>query len=495
LGNSPIFITIKKIKMTIKKIFDEIANEPSTNKKMQILTGYKDVELLSKVLYLACSKRIKYYLKQIPDYNNESATPETLQWALNGLELISSRKYTGNDAILWLRTILSNLSHDDAYIIERIIEKDCKIGMGTSNINKVFTKLIEDTPYMGAKSFNEKLARAVFKDGPAYSQIKMDGRYCNAIIRSGEVELESRQGEPTILTGAKFLSELTQFGDCVLNGELTMDSKEVEHHFKHDDGGITVLTMDSISRYESNGIVASLVSIGKKQLDGEDVTKEIKKFEDKHMGYQAALDAIRFTVWDRIEIQEYFDAKSKLPYHERLTELSGLLTFKYNCSMVSLIENKQVKTYEEAMTHFQDVLNKGFEGTILKAGKGEWKDGKPNWCVKLKKEINLDLVIKGFNYGTGKNKDVISSIDVESSEGLLKTSPTGINESMMKFITENQNKLLNTIVEVKCSGLSQDSEGNYSVLHPVFKLFRDDKSVANSLNECIQIDRAAMGLS
>ncbi len=46
--------------MRIKEIFDEIANESSTNQKMVILSNHKDNELLKDVLYLANSKRIKF---------------------------------------------------------------------------------------------------------------------------------------------------------------------------------------------------------------------------------------------------------------------------------------------------------------------------------------------------------------------------------------------------------------------------------------------------
>jgi len=44
----------------IKEIFDEIAAEGGSNKKMEILGKYKDNELLKKVLYLANSKRVKF---------------------------------------------------------------------------------------------------------------------------------------------------------------------------------------------------------------------------------------------------------------------------------------------------------------------------------------------------------------------------------------------------------------------------------------------------
>jgi hypothetical protein len=49
----------------------------------------------------------------------------------------------GGEAIQQLKEILMCCVPDDAYIIERIVEKDCKIGYGTRMINKVFPDLIE----------------------------------------------------------------------------------------------------------------------------------------------------------------------------------------------------------------------------------------------------------------------------------------------------------------------------------------------------------------
>lgn len=220
--------------MIIKQIFDEIAAESGNNAKVDILRKYSDNELLKKVLYMANSKRVKFYIKRIPEYTTQIFEPSRdLNWGLNFLGSISNREVSGNEALTLLVNVLSNLQPEDAHIIERIIEKDCKIGMGTTFMNKVFKGLIEDTPYMGAVSFDEKKARKIFENGgKGISQIKMDGRYCNAVIRSGEVEMESRQGEPTILTGAKFLGELTSFEDCVLNGELTMAPIEKKYHLK-----------------------------------------------------------------------------------------------------------------------------------------------------------------------------------------------------------------------------------------------------------------------
>jgi len=462
--------------MTIKQIFDEITNEPGTNQKMVILDKYKGNMLLKQVLYLANSKRVKFYIKQIPTYTSSNTAPATLEVACKSLTRLSDRLVTGHAAIAELINICESLTADDAYIIERIIEKDCRLGMGTTNINKIFKGLIEDTPYMGAISFDEKKARTIFVGRTsAYSQIKMDGRYCNAIIRNGDVELESRQGEATVVTGATFLEELTRFPDCVLNGELTMDG---------------------VSRYESNGIIASIISIlSKKESRGsEETLKHIDKFQQKHGDFASALQSIRFTVWDMITTDEYFDQKSFVPYEDRVANYSMLLN-RLQPTMISAVKMQTVANYEEAIKHFQKALADGQEGTILKAIDGGWKDGKPNWQIKMKLEMDVDLRITGFNYGTGKNINVISSVNAESSDGKVVTRPTGINEAMMQHVTDNQQQLLGTILECKCSGLSKDSDGNYSLLHPVFKQLRDDKDTCDDLQSIIAIENMVKGLN
>lgn len=458
--------------MTIKSILDEIAAESSTNKKMEILKKYKDNETLVNVLYLANSKRIKFYIKQIPEYERDLNGGWYLDTALDHLTLLHSRTLTGHVAVEHLKQTLSLLTPDDAYIIERIIDKDLKIGMGATQINKVILNLIEKTPYMGALSFDQKRVVKLLEEGELSSQIKMDGRYANVIVRGGDVEIESRSGEPSFLQNAKFVRELSNLlaDDYVLNGELTING---------------------ISRYESNGIIASLVSISKKISLNEDISKEIVKFEKKHnTGYQDALDSIIYTVWDIIDVNEYFDMKSNTSYSERLNKLKGLFGLDSGVNNVRIIDNKIVSTYEEVVEHFLTALSKGEEGTILKSLKAGWKNGKGAHQIKFKLEMNVDLKIVGYNYGTKgtKNEHVISSLNVQSECGKVFTRPQGLTEEMMTYITDNQDTLLGTIVEVKCCGLSNDIKGNYSLLHPTFVCLRDDKTEGDTLESIIEIE-------
>ena len=473
--------------MSIKIIFDEINAVSGDKDKMAILAKYKDNELLKRVLYLCKSKRIKFYVKQVPNYQH-STVGITLEKAIEKLIVLSNREKTGDEARRYLQSILSQLDANDAYIIERIIDKDPKIGMGTTFINKVYKdkttpELIEDTPYMGAISFDEKKARDIFKSGKkGLSQIKMDGRYCNAIIRNGDVELESRSGEATVVTGAKFLSELANFKDCVLNGELTLDG---------------------VPRYESNGIIASIIDICSKINERTSVesTKKIEAFQKKHGNFKEALNKIRYTVWDNITIDEYFEKESKTPYIVRL-EHASLLIEESNSTMVRIIESEFVNSYTEAMEHFQEVLATEVdgvpqEGTILKSTDGLWKNGKPSHQIKMKLEMDLDLKIIGFNYGTkgSKNEFVVSSLSCESSDGLVKTRPQGLKEEMMKEITDNQTKWLGKVVQVKCNGLSSNSSGEYSLMYPSFIMLRDDKDTYDSLESIKAIENMVKSLT
>lgn len=462
--------------MSIKQIFDEIASEPGTNAKMDILRKYKDNEVLKRVLYLANSPRIKFHIKQIPQYTNivHFDDDEFLSEALDNLKPLSERIITGYAALDHLHNILAKLGEDDSYIIERIIDKDCKIGMGSTNINKVIPDLIEETPYMGAKSFSKKLILALLATGKRIiSQIKMDGRYGNAIISDGNVAFESRQGEDNYLEGALFLEELSKFPDCVLNGELTMDG---------------------IPRYESNGIISSLLSINGKKRKGENITKELKKFEQENeMTFEHALSLIRYTIWDTITLQEYAVAKSNTPYHVRLNLVETYISDNMP-TMISLIESVHVKTYQDVMEHFQRVINMGLEGTVVKSLEDGWKDTKPVYQLKLKLEIEIDLRIIGFKYGTGKNAKVISTIECESEDKLLKTDPTGMKEVIMQWVTDNMSNLKGTILTMACSGISQNHLGEYSTAHPRVKHFRDDKTIANTLKEILEIEASAKAL-
>jgi DNA ligase-1 len=460
----------------IKQILDEIAGFSGKNDKRDTLTKYKDNELLKKVIYAAHSPRINYHIKKIPAYTRNGKDMELID-AMALLIGHEQRLITGNDAIEHLSEILSSLNEDDAYVMERIIDRNLKIGMDTG-YNKVIPKLIEETPYQGAKSFSVKGAQKLFKSGNVViSQVKADGTYRNAIIQDGIVELESRQGEVSFLKGTTFLKELSQFPDCVLNGELTIDG---------------------VDRLRANGMVSSMMDIIEKAEErGEAKTAKKKEaFEKKHGNFDEALSKMRYTVWDLITLEEYAEAKSDTMYEKRLDALNIMIS-EENTTMIEVVETKYIYTYKEAMEHFLDTQERGLEGTIIKSSSAGWKDGKPTYQIKMKLEMSIDLrIVKPLfgNEGT-KYENVINGFELESECGLLKTTARGVKESEMEEFTELGDDMIGGIIETRSCGLSHNSKGEWSLMHPSVVEYRTDKDTCDTLESAKEIQEMAKTLA
>jgi hypothetical protein len=468
--------------MAILSIIETLRSDSGKKFKEDVIRQHAGNELFKRVLEMAYSPVIKFGIKNLPEPASDIGDKGTIDLpiALDRLMMLANREVTGHAALHHVAYLLAALPERHAEIVRLILGKSLKIGCEVSTINKALGKsFIKDTPYQGAVSYDQKKVSNLFaKYKTVYSQTKMDGRYTNIAIDGDAVSMESRQGLPTSFGNAfDFLLGLdAHYGEpLVLNGELLIQG---------------------VDRYTSNGIIASLVTIGDKIQEGVDVVKDLAKFEKENgIPYQAMLDKLKVVVWDYIPMTVYTSAERwTTPYSERLAALEDFVAHVGN-DKLQIVECEVVSNAADAMQHFLDCRSRGEEGTILK-GDAHWQDGKPVHQVKFKNEIELDLVITGGNFGTAgtKNEHVISSLNVESADGLLKTSPAGMSESVMSQVTSNLEALKGTIVTVKCNGVSKDRDGNYSCLHPAVLKFRDDKTVANSLNECIEIDAASQAI-
>jgi len=484
----------------IKSILDNIRDTQGNNAKQAIIESHKDDELFKKVIYLGLSGRVKFFQKIIPSYESLNKPTHTLEQAVDSLTSLSSRLFTGAAAKTHLALILSTLHSDDAVVIEQIIKKDFKLGVGTTICNKVFGKdYIEKVAYMGASSYKEELIHGVLGSKPikedqivdgkkkkviigytkptraARSQVKMDGRFSNVKVEDGVVFLESRAGEVSYLASAKFVKEFSYFPDGVYNGELTIPG---------------------VDRNTSNGIINSLISIGQKESEGYDVTEDIADVEkDRGVDYQTALDSIVYTIWDGISINDFDAGISNTIYSNRLDTLHSILNMEIPTS-IRMVEEKLVHTFQEALEHFREMLERGEEGTILKSFECQWKSGKGKESIKMKLEIFTDFNIVGFKYGAVGTKDehVINSLVVHSTDDVVKTRAAGIKDKDKIYITENMDSLLGTIVEIKSCGLSNDRHGNYALLHPRFVSFRSDKNTGDDFKSTQAIHNAALML-
>lgn len=408
-------------------IIEQLNLENGSNYKLAVLQEHKDNELLKRVLKMTYDKVAYTYgitMKNIPEVLNDGT--ENLDWALDLLEAkFVTREYTGNKAIEELTFILETLSKEDALIIEMILNRDLRINVGKTNINKVFKNLITKPPYMRC-SLMDKLDRVTY---PALIQTKADGTYRSLIVENGKVTSMSRSGEQDDFP--IFFNRVNVLPDGVYIGELLVRSET--------------------DRFKANGLINSLT-------------------EPEDMYIQ---------VWDYLTLEEWTNKKSDTHYAARFCKLKENI----NNDFIELIETVTVKNYEEAQAFYKDQVAKGLEGAVLKDMCTPFKDHTSPTQIKLKEEAVAEFVVTGFEEGKGRLAGTLGAMDYCSGDGLVKGKMGGFSDGMRKEIWENQDKYLNSVVSVKYNGVSKAKGSDiYNLMYANFEEFRTDKDEADDLD-------------
>jgi len=451
----------------IYKILEQIKNENSSNKKIEILKQNKNNELLKKIFFYTYNNLYNFYIKKIPSIKSHGNLTIDSEEVWNLLDDLRQRKITGNSARDAVKNMLKKLNEKDAEIFEKILKKDMKIGINKKSINKVWEGLIPEIPYMGARAFKEKDFNKLLNQADyLYAEVKYDGEFVNIINENGNIKTLSRNGKDIYLDHIFNIKE-----GWVLTGELLVKG---------------------VDRYTSNGIINSLKQINEKIKLGTIKTKELDDFYKRYGKLPEDIEKdIYVVVWDCIPYENWKTGKWEVQLYKRRKILNDFI--KDN---IYLVEYKIVKTKEEIFEYYYEKLQNGEEGIILKDPNGIWKDGKHLENQKFKNVIELDLKIVDYKYGTEGTKysNKVNRLVLETEDGKLKTTAGGISEDIMEYLTKEKDNVIGKIAVVKCNGISKNKEGEYSLLHPRIELIRDDKDTANTLNECLEIEEAAKKL-
>ncbi len=432
-------------------ILKEFNSTNSTNDKLEVMKKYKDNPLVLEVFSKALDK-VKWTwsisLKNIPLTQNKKEND--LVWALKSLEALHRREYTGNSAIIFLTNILSSLSEEDAYVIERIIDRDLKINFGKSGFNKVVSpkNQITKPPYMRCSIYGEKTSKKI--SYPAIIQLKADGSFCSVTVDGGAVTFSSRSGEEKNLPHLKEIFKT--FGDGVYIGELLVKGVE--------------------NRALVNGLLNS--------------------DEQK--------DDVYIQLWDYVSLDEYSrgkDKNNKTIYAERFEQLQNELAENYS-DFTQIIESYEVQNVQEALQFVSSWMNLGFEGGILKDLNNIFLDHTSPTQLKLKLEIDADVRIVGFSEGTvgTKREKTFGAIIFQTDDGKVKGQTSGFTDSELERINQNRDFYIGKIMTVQFNDITKSREKDtWALSHPRFKEFRDDKTKTDTFLRIEEMKHMAMMLS
>jgi DNA ligase-1 len=428
----------------INAILQQLATTSATTAKLNILKTNAEIETLKKSFFYAYNPTFNYFIKKIPQYTATGTKPFNI--AFDCLDKLIKREVTGNAAIDELADTLSQLSPEDAIILENIIKGDMRCGISTATVNKVWKNLIPDFPYMRCSLPNKaKLKTWPFSRG-VYQQLKADGQFINLNYVNGDVSILSRQGSAY---------PLEHFQDLVAEVKQSFVLDTQTH------GEIIVFRNGTmLPREISNGLMNSVLKGG--------------KFEPG--------DVPRYLVWDQIPISAVqTNGKYPAPYSLRYYTLVNQCSSNLKC--IEVIETKIVYSIDEVIETFSDHLGRGLEGSIIKHPDAIWEDTTSTSQVKLKLNADVDLRIVGFNAGNGKNAKTFGSIKCVSEDELLEVNISGFTDAKRLEIFKMSSELIDTIITVKgnCIMMPSASNTKASIFLPRFVELRSDKTTADDM--------------
>lgn len=465
------------------EFFNMVATNPSRLFKIEQLTLHKDDKMLQQIVFLALDSMTNFGIKKIPQYvaKTPATATMTLEQALQELVHLSTHEYRGLASVQFLSNVLSSVSAADASIVENIITKDLRCGVNTVIANTVWPNLVCDYPVMLCSNSEPKLVER-FKY-PAYVQLKMDGMRFNAIVnKHGKVDIRSRSGKEIQLLGVfdatfRALAEITfriagsttGLNECVFDGELVVV----------DNNGI-------MERKIGNGILNKATR-----------------------GTMSAAEAamVQATLWDVIPYQAFTQGQCDMPYSQRFNVLSRAIhTLKQVAvastasasakdkhgaplqtttthNRIQLVEHTVANSLAEVNALFETYLEQGQEGIILKDPAGIWENKRSRHQLKFKGELECDLRIVDIIRGTGKFIGAVGALACESADGKLAVNVgSGFTNAERLSLMQNWVASIGKIATIKYNSRIKDKHGNESLFLPIFVEIRDDKSVADTID-------------
>jgi DNA ligase-1 len=447
-------------------ILNELNEDNGQNYKLSVLKTYKEHELFRRVLEMSKDHvRFKYNLSvkrwnkgEMKDqiWSETNTIQYTLSEALDFMEQkLVTRELTGNAAIEAMHDVLCGLAPENKDVVLKVLNRDLRINIGTTQINKVFPNLITKPIYMRCGLYNEKSASKI-NPVDAIVQLKADGTYREFVVDAGgNVSALSRSGVTY---------------DYHLHFEL-MSTWPAGHYF----GELTVLAEDGsvMNRAEGNGL-----------LNSDDVP----------------YDRVVLDLWDYVTPDEYELVRQKkkcsIPYSQRLNKLHSILESNPTDN-IKMIETHYVSSIKESLQHCSRWMTEGLEGAILKDANSVFRDGTNPQQLKLKLELDVEVRVVGFQEGTigTVREKTFGALEFATDDGMIRGRCSGFTDKQLEDFNSRRSEIIGQIMTVECNDLSK-ARGNehYALSHPRFIELRTDKTETDTLERVFEIREMAMSV-
>lgn len=431
----------------LKTIFDQLQSTTSRKEKEYILLSNKDNHNFKTVLhfllnpYITTGISAKKIAKKVSFDSSVRISDilgKTPVDSLINLFNYLKANNTGRDRdILMCQMFTINFNNEEQNFINALITKSLKIGIDSKTVNKIYGKgFIPTFECMLAEKYFEHLKKV---DGKEFTiTLKLDGIRALLVKENGKVLLFSRQGQliEGLVDIEKAVSEVV-IDNFVIDGELLIQ----------DTSGIS-----SKDQYKAT-------------------TKIVRKDGEKHN--------ITLRAFDMLDIKEFKNQKCETAYTERRETLHtflSLLNYGKPINDQFIVElpvlysgtdiNMILKILDEVRADNQ-------EGVMININDAPYEFKRTTNLLKVKVMQDCDLMITGFEEGSGRLSGTLGRLNVDYKGNVLGVGG-GFSDAERTYFWKNQQALLGRVVKVQYFEETRDKNGVRSLRFPVFKELREE---------------------
>ena len=419
-----------------KEFVDEIRTSASRKHKQEVLTKYKDDEVIQRYLKINYDPYTVYGIStkkltkkvRVPEFFHARTVFELFDYL--------TEHNTGTDtdvaACQEMLYVASELDVELECILMDLICKDLSTGADSKTINSVIPGLIPTFNVQLAEKYFDKPERVEGKEFALTT--KIDGGRIIALKENGQVSFYTRAGQryEGLVDLEREMSAKMPDNLC-LDGEITLF---------HDKG------IPSKEAYKQ-------------------AMKITRKDGEKH--------GVKMKFFDAMSAEDFRNQRCDLTWTQRraiATNLAlnneftffELLPLLYKGSDTSMI----TKFLDEAIANDQ-------EGVMINICDAPYEFKRTANLLKVKKMQTMDLEIIGFEEGSGKYKDTLGAILVRYKNGNVVKVGSGFTDWLRSEIWNNRNKYQGMVSEIQYFEETTNDDGGESLRFPIFKDFRPDK--------------------
>jgi len=187
-----------------------------------------------------------------------------------------------------------------------------------------------------------------------------------------------------------------------------------------------------------------------------------------------------YHVFDMIPLEDFERGFWNAQQHKRLDLLDKAREQLTKTDPVQIMPGLEVDL-DTAEGH--DVLRRfaeasvaeGYEGIMIKELDAPYECKRSSFWMKWKPTITVDLNIKGFEQGTGRNLGRLGAIICEGEDNgrrIMVNVGSGLSDSDRDQYWAARDDLLGRVIEVQADAVTQNQDGSYSLRFPRFVRFR-----------------------